>query len=46
MILTLSDGQATVEQCFSINNNFLTENMKTETVIARKFVIDHMLSKT
>ena len=34
------------EWCFSINNNVLTKNMNTETVIARTFVIDHMLSKT
>ena len=44
LILTLSHGQAAVERCFSINSNVLTQNMNTETVIARKVIKDHMLS--
>ena len=44
LILTLSHGQTTVERCFSISNNILTQIMNTETVIARKVIKDQMIS--
>jgi len=38
LILTMSHGQASVERGFSINN------MKPETMVARKIIKDHMVS--
>ena len=45
MIFTLSHGQASVERRFSINKLILTENMKSESIVSRRIVKDHMLSK-
>ena len=42
--MTLSHGQAAVERCFIVNNNVVTQNMNTETVILRKVIKDYMLS--
>ena len=43
LIFTLSHTQAAVERLFSINKNVLSQNMKSETIIARKTIKDHML---
>ena len=43
LILTLSYFRTARKQCFSINNNILTQNMNAETVTARKVIKDHML---
>lgn len=44
LILTLSHGQAAVERLFSINKNVISQNMKPETIVARKTIQDHMIS--
>lgn len=43
LILTLSHGQASVEQGFSHNNALLKTNMTPETIIAKRIIKDHML---
>ena len=40
---TLSHRQAAVERGFSINQQVINQNMKGETVIARRFINDHMI---
>ena len=42
LILTLSHGQASVELEFSVNNIVDKKNMKEETIVARRHIIDHM----
>lgn len=42
LILTLSHGQACVERGFSINNTALLTNMKPNSLIAHKTIVDHM----
>ena len=39
---TLSHGQASVERGFSINDDFLVENLLTETLSSLRLVYDHM----
>ena len=45
VVLILSHSQASTEQQFSINNTVLDNNMKEESTVARKHIIDHMRSK-
>ncbi|XP_057299676.1 uncharacterized protein LOC130630266 [Hydractinia symbiolongicarpus] len=44
LVLTLSHGQASVERSFSINNSVLRQNMKEESIVAKKVVSDHMIA--
>ena len=44
LVLTLSHGQASVEREFSISNIVHNNNMKEHTIMAKKYVIDHMNS--
>ncbi|KAG8179991.1 hypothetical protein JTE90_007959 [Oedothorax gibbosus] len=41
-LLLLSHGQASVERGFSINKNLLIENLKNETVVAKRVIDDHL----
>ena len=41
-VLTLFHGQASVEWKFSISNIIHNNNMKEDTIMAKKYVIDHM----
>ena len=43
IVFTLSHGQTAVEQWFSINQQVINQNMKSETIIARRFSKDHMI---
>ena len=43
IMFTLSHGQAEVEHGFSINQQVTNQNMKSETIIARRFIKDHMI---
>ena len=45
IILTLSHGQASVERGFSQNVTVLETNMTPHTIIAKRIVRDHMISK-
>ena len=45
IVLVLSHGQASVERIFSVNNTIMKDNLKSESVTARKVIIDHMRSK-
>ena len=42
IILTLSDGQASVERSFSVNKSLLVENLATKSLIAQRIVYDYM----
>ena len=44
LILTLSHGQAAVERGFSVNKSILENNMKEDSIVARKLIRDHMLA--
>ena len=44
LVLTLFHGQASVEREFSINNIVDNNNMKEHTIMAKKYIIDHMNS--
>ena len=44
IVLTLSDGQASVERSFSVNKSVLDVNMKEESMVARKVIRYHMSS--
>ena len=44
LVLTLFQGQASVEQEFSISNIVHNNNMKEHTIMAKKYIIDHMNS--
>ena len=46
VVLTLSHDQAFSEQQFSINNTVLDNNMKEESIVARKHIIDHVRNKS
>ena len=43
-VLTLSHGQAGVERSFSLRTGLLEDNMKADSLNARRIVKDHMLS--
>ena len=43
IVFTLSHGQTAVEQWFSINQQVINQNMKSETIIARRLIKDHMI---
>ena len=43
-VLTLSHGQAAVERGFSISEKTLFENLGHDNLIAKRIVIDHMLT--
>ena len=45
IVLTMFHGQADVERGFSVNKNLTVENMSEESLIAQRFVKDHMKSK-
>ena len=45
LLLTISHGQASVERGFSYNNTVLKTNMSPETVIAKRIIKYHMLSR-
>ena len=38
-------GQSNVERGFNINNDFLVENLKKESLIAQRLIYDHIHSK-
>ena len=42
MILTLSHGQASVERGFSVNKTILVENLKEESLIAQRIILDYL----
>ena len=42
--MVLSPGQAAVERGFSLNDKFLVENMKPESLIAQRCIKDFMLA--
>ena len=42
VILTLSQGQASIERGFSINKSLLVENLHKESLTAQHIVYDHM----
>jgi len=42
MLLVLSHGQATVEQGLNINNQFETENLIEESVVAKRTICDYI----
>ena len=46
VVLTLSDDQAFTEQQFSINNAVLDNNMKEESIVTRKHIIDHLRNRS
>jgi len=43
IVLTLSHGNASVERGFSINKEFLVENMREETLIAERVIYDSII---
>ena len=45
VVLTLSYSQASTERQFSVNNTVLDNNMKEESIVTRKHIIDHFGSK-
>ena len=45
VVLTLSYSQASTERQFSVNNTALDNNMKEESIVTRKHIIDHFGSK-
>ena len=46
VVLTLSHNQVFTEQQFSINNTALDNNMKEESIVVRKHIIDHVKNKS
>ena len=44
LIFTISHGQADVKRGFSLNKNFLNQNMETLTIASCRKVKDHLLS--
>ena len=42
VVLTLHHGQTFTEQQFSISNTVLGNNIKEESIVARKHIIDHL----
>ena len=42
ILFTLSHGQSAVERSFSINKDFLVENLKKGSLCAQRMVYDHM----
>lgn len=42
LVFTPSHGQVCVERGFSINKTVLETNMKSDSIVARKMIIDHM----
>ena len=44
LALTLFHGQASFEQEFSISNNVYSNNMKEDTIMAKKYIMNHMNS--
>ena len=44
LILTLSHGNADVERGFSLNKGVLQDNLKTDSIINKRLVKDHMLA--
>ena len=44
ILLTLSHGQASVERGFSENNTVLAQNMKVESIVARRLIKHHLVS--
>ena len=44
VVFTLSHGQVSVERGFSINKSILDVNMKSDSIVARKVIRDHMLA--
>ena len=44
LVLTLFHGQASVEREFSISSIVHNNNMKEHTIMAKKYIIDHMNS--
>ena len=45
-MLTLSDGQVSVERGFSINKSLVKVNMKEETIVAKKIIRNYMLANS
>ena len=45
MKMTLSHGQTSVERGFSVNKPIPNENMKSESIVSRRLIKDHMLSQ-
>ena len=43
IIFTLSHGQAVVERGFSINQQVINQNMRSETITAWRFIKDHII---
>ena len=41
IILTLSNGQVSVERGFSVNKSLLVKNLATKSLIAQRIVYDH-----
>ena len=44
IVLTLSHGQASVERGFSQNKTILLNNMMTQSIVARRFIKDHLIA--
>ena len=44
MLMILPHGKATIERGFSVNGKLLVENLDTESLIARRYIHDHMHS--
>ena len=44
IVLTLSHGQADVERGFSLNNAVLESNMKHDSVVSKRLILDHLVS--
>ena len=42
IVLVLSHGQAAVEREFSVNKEIEVENMKQQTLVAHRFICDHV----
>ena len=42
MLMILSHGKATIERGFSVNGKLLVENLDTESLIAWRYIHDHM----
>ena len=45
MILYLNHGQAAVERGVSVNKNLLQVNMTEASIVAKRMIYDHMISK-
>ena len=41
--MILSHGNANVERGFSVNSEYLVENMKNETLIAQRLILKELL---